>query len=44
MKKKSLICITLAAVSLGGILRADSAMDVAERMTHCKSLANLAYF
>ena len=43
MKKKSLICITLAAVSLGDILRADSAMDVAERVTHCKSLANLAY-
>ena len=40
---KQLICITLPLIFLGGAVKADNTMDLAERVFHCKSLANLAY-
>ena len=43
MRLKLLICITLTAISLSGAVKADNKMDFTERVSHCKSLANLAY-
>ena len=43
MKIPRLVAISVSAIVLSGAVKADITMGSAERVSHCKALANLAY-
>ena len=43
MKIPQLVAISVSAIILSGAVKADITMGSAERVSHCKALANLAY-